>query len=631
MDFARAAWRILVAIKDGLALLLLLIFFLALFALLSAGPNPAKVRNGALVIELAGVVSEQPSAIDPLEAIMSNAAPVGEYRQRDIIRALDIAIADDRIQAVVFDLDRFLGGGQASLSAIGERIDAVKKAGKPVYSFATAYSDDGYHLAAHASEIWMDPMGGVMFAGPGGSRSYYKGLLDRLGVTAHIYRVGTYKSAVEPFLRTDQSAESKEALQAVYDEIWGRYKADIIAARPAAQIKELIADPASAAEAARGDFAALAVEKKLVDKLGDRIAFGKFLAGKIGTDAGETIGGFAATPMEALLAAHTPDDDGDAIAVVTVAGEIVDGKAGPGVAAGDTVSGLIYGALENDDLKAMVLRVDSPGGSVLASEKIRLALQEVKQRKLPLVVSMANVAASGGYWISTPADKIFAEPETITGSIGIFGIIPSAEKALGKIGVTADGVKTTPLSGEPDVMGGIDPQFHRIAQSAIEKGYRDFLGRVAAARNKTPEQVDAIAQGRIWAGGTARQIGLVDGYGGIETALAEAAKLAKLEDGQWHAKYVEPESDFLAMLFANPGAAKAKAQPPLDLFARSAMQQQMMVQGMLADISGLTQAKGAQIWCLECGAMSGRWNAAQHRENGGYFSAMLKLWTGSER
>jgi protease IV len=625
MDFARGAWRFLVAIKDGLALLLLLLFFGLIYMALSSGPNPAIVRDGALVIELAGTVSEQPAEIDPVAALLGNQAPIAEYRQRDIIRALDLAVKDERIKAVVFDLDRFLGGGQTSLSAIGERIDAVKKSGKPVYSFATAYSDDGYQLAAHASQIWMDPMGGVMFAGPGGSQNYYKGLLDRLGITAHIYRVGTYKSAVEPFLRSDQSPEAKAAIQAVYDETWAQYKADIAKARPAAQIETLMVDPAAAAESARGDFAALAMQEKLIDKLGDRKAFGKYLAEKVGADPAETIGGFAAIPMDALLAAHGPDNGGEAIGVITVAGEIVDGEAGPGTAAGDTVSDLIYDALDKKDLKALVLRVDSPGGSVLASEKIRLAVAEAKAQKLPVIVSMANVAASGGYWVSTPADMIFAEPSTITGSIGIFGIVPSAEKALAKIGITSDGVKTTPLSGEPDVLGGVDPQFHRIAQSAIEKGYRDFLGRVALSRKKTPEQVDAIGQGRVWAGGTARQIGLVDRFGGMDEALAEAAKRAGLKAGEWHADYLEPEPGFLSSLFQETAVAHHQTAAPMDIFARSAWEQQMAWRRMGADLQSLGQATGAQARCLECGAIAGVWNMPSGPQDQGWIAAILKL------
>ena len=472
MAFMKGVWRFLVGIKDGLALLFLLVFFGMLYALLSAGPNPGAARDGALLIELDGFVSEQPAAIDPVAALLSQRAPMREYRQRDISRALELAVKDHRIKAVVLDLDRFMGGGQTSLAALGERIDAVRKAGKPVYAFATAYSDDGYQLAAHASEIWVDPLGGVLPTGPGGSRTYYKGLFDQLGVKAHIYRVGTFKSAVEPYMRADQSPEAEVAMKALYDEVWEQWRSDVTKARPKAKLDALLADAPAAVEAAKGDLAQLSLANGLVDKLGDRVAFGKYVAAKVGEGREEKIGSFAETRRTALLAAHSPPRDGSPIGVITVAGEIIDGDGGPGVAAGDSVSELIYDALENDELKALVVRVDSPGGSVPASEKIRLALAEAKKRKIPVVVSMANLGASGGYWISMPADTIFAEPSTITGSIGIFGVLPSGKEALAKWGVTTDGVRTTPLSGEPDVLGGISPEFDRLAQATIEKGYR---------------------------------------------------------------------------------------------------------------------------------------------------------------
>jgi protease IV len=605
MAFMKSAWRFLVVIKDGLALLFLLLFFFALYAFLSSGPNPGAVRDGALYLQLDGVVSEQPAALDPIDALLSQRVPVREFRQRDIVRSLDLAVRDDRIKAVVLDLDRFMGGGQTSLAAIGDRLDAVKMAGKPVYAFATGYSDDGYQLAAHASEIWVDPLGGVMPTGPGGSRLYYKGLLDQLGVKANVYRVGTYKSAVEPYLRADQSPEAKESTQAFYDEIWGQWRADVAKARPKAKLDGLLTDPAEQIEAAKGDLAQLSLSNGLVDRLGDRVAFGTYVASKVGKDRAETIGGFAATRPDALLAAHSVADDGAPIGVITVAGEIVDGKAGPGTAAGDTVADLIYAALEDDDLKALVVRVDSPGGSVTASEKIRLALEAAKKKKLPVVVSMANLAASGGYWISTPATTIFAEPSTITGSIGIFGVIPSGREALAKWGVTSDGIKTTPLSGEPNVLGGVSPVFDRMAQSVIEKGYRDFLTRVATSRKKTVEQVDAIGQGRVWAGGTARQLGLVDRMGGLDDALAEAAKLAKLDKGDWHPRYLDPQADFASGLLGTFMPQPAHTQAPADLFSHAAWQQQILFDRMAFDLRMLTTTQGAQVRCLECAGVAG--------------------------
>ena len=601
MQFVRVSWKILVGLKDLLVLLFMLLFFAAIFAVLNSSPNPAMVRDGALLLKLDGVVSEQPSEIDTLTTLTSSAAFVGEMRQRDIVRALKLAETDDRVKAVVVDMDRFMGGGQASLAAIGSSLDGVKKAGKPVYAFATAYTDDSYQLAAHATQIWMDPLGGAMLTGPGGSQPYFKGLLDRLGVKANIYRVGTYKSAVEPFMRSDQSEASKAAFKGVYDEIWGQWKAAVAKARPQAQLEQMLTDPAGAVEGAQGNLAQLALSSKLVDTLGDRVAFGKFVASKVGADDKKTTGGFANTPMDAFLAHYGPASAGKQIGVVTIAGTIVDGEGGPGSAAGDTVSGLIYDALDNKDLKALVVRVDSPGGSVMASEKIRLAIEAAKAKKIPVIVSMANLAASGGYWISLPADVIFADPSTITGSIGIFGVIPSAEVGLAKIGVNADGVKTTPLSGEPDVLNGFSPEFDRVAQSAIENGYRQFLNRVAAARKKTPAQVDAIAQGRVWAGGTARRLGLVDRTGGMNDAFAEAAKRAGLKSDGWHAEYIEPPVSFTETLLQGLMPKRAQATAPMDIFAHAAWQQNLFAQRVARDLNMLTGVKGVQAACLECG------------------------------
>ena len=624
MTFLRISWKIIVGLKDLLVLLLLLLFFALLFAALNSSPNPGLVREGALWLKMDGVVSEQPAEVDPLTALTSTAVPVGEIRQRDIIRALKIAEKDKRIKAVVLDMERFMGGGQASLSAIGDSLDAVKKAGKPVYAFATAYSDDSYQLAAHATQIWMDPLGGALLTGPGGSQPYYKGLLDQLGIKANIYRVGTYKSAVEPYIRSDQSPESKEAIKAVYDEVWGQWKADVAKARPQAQIAGMLSDPAGAVEGAKGNLAQLAMSNKLVDTLGDRIAFGKFVATKVGTDEKKTTGGFSATPMNALLANYGPPTAGKQIGVVTIAGTIVDGEAGPGTAAGDTISGLIYDALDTKDLKALVVRVDSPGGSVTASEKIRLAIEAAKAKKIPVIVSMANLAASGGYWVSMPADVIFAEPSTITGSIGIFGVIPSAQAGLAKIGVNADGVKTTPLSGEPDVLSGFSPEFDRVAQSAIENGYREFITRVATSRKKTPEQVDAIAQGRIWAGGTARQIGLVDRYGGMDEALAEAAKRAGLKADGWHAVYIEPQPSFAGTLIGGLMPKRASVAAPMDIFAQASWQQQLFIQRIAADLDMLTGVKGVQARCLECADFT---PPTAPKADSGWLSVLAKLFT----
>ena len=602
-SFPRKVWHLLVAIKDGLALIFLLLFFVALFALLAGRPNASlPVSEGALVVDFDGVVTEQPSDVDPLAAL-SGGGQLKELRTRDIVHALETAATDKRVTSVVLDLDRFLGGGQVSLAEIGAAVDKVRAAKKPVLAFATAYTTDSYQVAAHASEIWSDAIGGVAIAGPGGSRLYYKGLMDKLGITAHIYRVGTFKSAVEPFLRSDQSPEAKEADMAYAGVLWENWLSDVKAARPKAKIDAFVADTASAVRAAGNDLSKAGVEAGLIDKVGSRMAFSERVAEISGTYDDSRPWDYNAIPLENWVAANPPEEKGAAIAVVPVVGEIVDGETGGGSAGGDTIAEHILDAVADSGVKAIVLRVDSPGGSVLASEQIRQALLQAKAKKLPVVVSMANVAASGGYWISTPADRIFAEPETITGSIGVFGILPSFDKTLAKIGVTTDGIRTTPLSGQPDILGGVNEEFNQLAQAGVEDVYARFTGLVAKSRKQPVEKIEAIAEGRVWAGGTARQIGLVDQFGGLPDALAAAAKLAKV-DGAFHAKYFEEEpSEWSKMLAAWTGAEQDEtALAPRGWFGIAAMNRTLAERRLVQDMQMLTSSGSVQAACLDCRA-----------------------------
>ena len=537
MQFAGKVWRLLVGIKDGLVLVFMLLFFTALFAVLTARPSPAAVRDGALLLDLSGVVVEERTEIDPIAALLSGTAPVGEYQARDVIHALDEAAGDERISAVVLDLDRFLGGGQVHMQAIGEALDRVRAAEKPVLAYATAYTDDGMLLAAHASEVWVNPLGGAVIAGPGGERLYYAGLLDKLKVNARVYKVGEYKSAVEPYSRAGMSDPARENARALYETLWEEYRANLKKARPAADVARITDQPVAWIEAAGGDLATAALQAGLVDKLGTRADFEQRVVELVGEDDwAEGPNAYPHTELNAWLEDNPLPDAGRPIGVITVAGEIVDGDAGPGTAGGDRIAELLDDALEQE-LAGLVVRVDSPGGSVLASELIRDAILRHKARDIPIAVSMANVAASGGYWVSTPADRIFAEPETITGSIGIFAVIPTFEETAAMAGVTSDGVRTTPLSGQPDLIAGFTPETDAILQAFIEDGYEDFLERVGEARSLTREQADAVGQGRVWDGGTARQLRLVDEYGGIEEALAWTAERAEL-GSDWHVLYL---------------------------------------------------------------------------------------------
>ena len=599
MQFAGKVWRLLVGIKDGLVLLFMLLFFAALFAVLTARPNPAQVREGALLLDLDGVIVEERTPIDPFAALLSGTAPIMEYQSRDLVRAINAAAKDDRIKAVVLDLDSFLGGGQVHLAEVGEALSRVRAADKPVLAYATAYADDGMFLAAHADEVWVNPLGGAVVAGPGMNRLYYKNLLDRLEINARVYKVGTYKSAVEPYTQSEMSEPARENAQALIGALWEEWQATVKKVRPSAELDAVVTRPAEWVEAASGDLATAAQKAGLVDKIGDRVAFGKRVAALAGEDEwSETPGAYAATPLEAWLEDNPVPTSGREIGVITIAGPIVDGEAQPGTAGGDRIARLLDEALERD-LAGLVVRVDSPGGSALASEQIRSAILRHKARDIPIAVSMANYAASGGYWVATPADRIFAEPETITGSIGIFALLPTFEQAAANIGINSDGVQTGPLSGQPDLVGGLSPEVDRILQATIENGYEDFLTRVAKSRDMTRDQVDTIGQGRVWDGGTARQIRLVDAYGGMDDALAWVAKQAKLGDDEWSPAYlgsdVSTADTILRQLLIGDQEAGGR-----DVFALMTERQNRVAANLVVDAEMLLGTSGAQAYCLGC-------------------------------
>lgn len=598
MHFVKAMWKLLVGIKDGLVLLFMLLFFGLLYAGLSA--RPAGISDGVLAMDLDGVLVEQAARPDALAALSGSSRVTHEFELRDLIAALDAAKSDSRVKAVALDLDGFLGGGQPAIAALGEKIREVKKS-KPVIAYATGYSSDRYQLAAHASEIWLPPMGIVAVAGPGGNSLYFKGLLDKLGVTANVYRVGTYKAAVEPFTRSDMSPEARENLQALAGALLETWREDIGRGRPAAMpgIDRMLADPAGVAQASNGDLAKAAMDLKLVDRIGERRAYEERLA---------QLGGEDSDGPHLYNRIKLADFERDAvdrregpIGVVTIAGEIVDGKAGPGRAGGETIARAIEKGLATKNLKALVVRIDSPGGSALASERIRQALLAAKAKELPVVVSMGNVAASGGYWVSTPGDYVFAEPSTITGSIGVFGVLPSFEGTLAKLGLGADGVKTTPMSGEPDLLKGPSPEADALIQAGVEQVYRKFLGIVAEARRKSPADIDRIGQGRVWDGGSARQLGLVDGFGSMDDAIAKAGDLAKLGKGERRVTYLEKGPDFTdTLLMAWAGEEEEADNVPADALSSLAPAPETMVGRALAELRSILSGPTIQVRCLEC-------------------------------
>lgn len=599
MRFFGTIWRVLVGIKDGLVLLFMLLFFGLLYALLSAKPYAGSVQEGALLLDLSGAIVEQPAAASPLETL-TGSPMAQEHRLRDVVHGLNEAVDDKRIKAVAIDLDAFTGGGQSAMADVGAAMDRVKRSGKPVVAYATAYTDDGYQIASHASEIWLNPLGGVLIAGPGGTNLYYRGLLDKLGVTANVFKAGTYKSAVEPFTRNDMSPEAREASQALAGSLWETWQQDVRQARPKAQLASYIASPTQRVAEAKGDMARAALNAGLVDKVGDRFAFEKRMAEIAGEDEEER---YKSTSLAEWTAAKPIGHEAGEIGVLTVAGEIVDGEAGLGTAGAETIVEALERGVRSGNLSALVVRVDSPGGSVTGSERIRQAVLEAKAGGLPVIISMGSVAASGGYWIATAGDRIFAEPSTITGSIGVFGILPSFQGSLEKLGIGADGVKTTPLSGEPDLLRGMSPEAAQLLQMGVDSTYRRFLSLVSETRKLPVQEVDRIAQGRVWDGGTARQLKLVDQFGSLDAAIAEAARRADIDPDDATVVFLEKEKTFFEELFATYEGGEAEEASP-DVFSRIAMQPQFLLAQALEDARRIVAGPAIQARCLECPATS---------------------------
>lgn len=556
-------------------LVLLAIFLVAVFS--SPGVKPL-ANESALVIHLGGNLVEQYTA-SPVDRVFNQAMGQGpvETQLRDLLKAIEAAKDDPRIERIVLVTDGFNVSGFAALRDVAAALRDFRASGKEVIAFGNGMEQKGYYLAAQADEVYIDPDGAVLLEGLGRYRMYYReGLQDKLGVDVHLFKVGEYKSAAEPYILDAASPEAREADLFWMGDVWNRFVADIAEARglEKAELDAMINELPARVQAANGDLGKLALEEKLVDGLKTSQELEQMLIGRGALD--EESNSFRQIDLRAYLVQmglhQLPLDNRPQVAVVVAQGEITDGEQPPGTVGGESTSALLRQAREDENVKAVLLRVDSPGGGVFPSEQIRREVELTQAAGKPVVVSMANVAASGGYWISMNADKIYADESTITGSIGIFGLWMTAPRVLDKLGINTDGVGTTPLAGAFDPTRPMDPNVGVIIQSVIEKGYRDFIGKVAEARGKETGEIDAVARGRVWSGAQAHERGLVDELGGFREALAEAAKLAELEDGQYGVTYVEkplsPYEKFLVDLGGQAryqGLLRALSPMPLGL------------------------------------------------------------------
>ena len=549
-------------VLNVLFLLIVVVLVVALFT----SSRPRLSENTALVVVLRGDLVEQYSG-SAREAQLAEAlgGVERETQLRDVVAVLDAAARDPNIARAVLILDDLGSAGMAKLNEVAAALERFRSAGKQILAWGSQMSQAQYYLAAHADQVYLHPSGAVLLTGLGGYRNYYRDALDRLGVTVNVFRVGKYKSFVEPFVNNAPSREAQEAESFWLNDAWTSYTAQVEQARklPTGALGRMIDELPVRLGAAGGDLAKLALSEKLVDALMTRDELRALLIKRGAEDPAHKT--FRQVSFQEYR--YGLPDSGDRstqVAVVVVQGDIVDGDAPQGAIGGRSTAELIRHARDDDTVKALVLRVDSPGGSAFGAELIRRELEITRKAGKPVIVSMSDVAASGGYWVSTSSDEVLADPATITGSIGVFGLVPTFDKTLDKLGVHTGGVTTTWLAGGPDLRRPLDPRFGQVIQASVGHIYQEFLARAAASRHATAEQIEEVAQGRVWTGRQAHERHLVDGFGGLAAAIHDAAQHAKLTPG-FRTMYIELEPKGLTRL--------------LDLFAQGAARAALRVVG----------------------------------------------------
>lgn len=607
-------WRVINVIREcilNLFLLALILVGIGIWGAVSTSTHtPTKTLSSqALVLNLSGTVVEQPTQNKKLgqllgrEFLGNNSKIQQENSLFDIVDAIRQAKTDKSVTGIVLDLHDFAGGDQPALRYIGKALTEFKQAGKPVYAYGDNYSQAQYYLASFADHLYLAPQGAIDLHGMATNNLYFKGLLDKLKVSSHVFRVGTYKSAVEPFLRDDMSPAARDADSRWINQLWQGYL-DTVASNRKLTAQQIFpgADAMIAALRANGGSTAqYALDNHLVDGLKTNAEVEHELTKKFGWNKQQKA--FQQISIYDYNVANTSSTTKANIAVIVANGAIMDGPESDGNVGGDTTAQQIRDARLNPAIKAIILRVNSPGGSVTASEKIREELMAAKQAGKPIVVSMGGLAASGGYWISTPADYIIASPTTLTGSIGIFGVINTVENTLGSIGVHTDGVATSPLA-DISTTKALPDQVNQLMQLTIENGYRNFITLVATSRHKTPEQIDQIGQGHVWTGVDAKQNGLVDALGDFDDAVQKAQSLAHLTEAslQW----VQPDPTWMDIIMAQmqasvssslPDSVKAWLPAPL-----TEVLTQVKQQPGLFNQQGDPQNRYA--WCLNCGVIN---------------------------
>jgi len=525
-------WHVFIFLRQSFVNIIFLFILIGLIAALFSDDKIKVPESAILVIEPKGVLVNQLSYSDPWASITGQNGPQ-ETLVTDITTTLEKAADDDRVKGVLLSLNSFAGGNMANLHRVANSLEAFKATGKPIYAYADGYDQSGYFLAASATSIQQPPMGSTLITGFSAYRQFFKGAADKLGINVNVFKVGRYKSAVEPYFLDAMSEDAKANAREYMGDLWASYTDSVEKRRKLApgKINDMISNLDADLAAINGNIAKHGIDQGLVDKLAYRDQLRMELIELVGQDENGSYNHIGLTDyLDESPSIELPSNS--KIAHIVASGAIMNGEQKAGSIGGVSLSKVIRDAREDETVKAIVLQVESGGGSAFASERIRRELEIAQEAGKKVVISMSGVAASGGYWISASADKIIAQPDTITGSIGVFGVIPTFESTFAKVGVTTDGVGTTDLAGAMRTDRALSPKVKNYIQGSVDTIYDEFLALVAKGRNMTKEQVHEIAQGKVWSGKRALDIGLVDQLGTVDDAFEEAAKLAGIENYQ---------------------------------------------------------------------------------------------------
>jgi len=613
-------WWLFTLTRSVVLNFIFIVFFVSLIVMIASDKDQIKIpEKTALVLNLVGDLVEQKHEINPMDAFLNEALGQEEDDPEillaDVIDVINKAKNDDRVELLVLQLQGLQSAGLTKLQDVGKALVDYKSSGKKIIALGDNFSQDQYYLASYADDIWLNPQGFMLLDGYGRYKMYFKSALEKLAIKQHIFRVGTFKSAVEPFLRDDMSAAAKEANKLWLNDLWGQYKQDVATQRgfTIENFDESITDLLDKFSQSNNSFAEYALSNQWVDQLKTRAQMRTELIDLVGENKkGNSYShiGFKDYLAASATTKSFSDKSTDKVAIIVAKGTILNGTQKPGTIGGDSTAKLLRKARMNEQVKAVVLRVDSPGGSAFASEIIRQEVELLKAAGKPVIASMGTYAASGGYWISAPADKIYAAPSTITGSIGIFGMMMTFEDSLSKLGIHTDGVGTTDIAG----FGPTQPLTDGMAQLfqlSINKGYQNFITLVAQNRNMTLEEVDAIAQGRVWSGAKAKELGLVDELGNLTDAIVAAAELAELEqydtlliekEPSSRNKFIQKMMGKSSSLLAFTRISSSDLMSPNSIDNKPVSQLVGQLQKELAAINQFNDPQGTYTLCLACSA-----------------------------